>query len=84
MNLHDGVLKLGVALDEQQLASFDRYLALLLEWNQHMNLTSVTDPQEVVVQHFLDSLSCLLALPLIDRQPVQDWLTRPLRATPVG
>lgn len=84
MNLQEGAFQLGVPLDAGQLASFDRYLALLQEWNQRMSLTTITSPEEVVSKHFLDSLSCLLALPAIDRQPVQQWLTRPLRAVDVG
>ena len=84
MNLEEGAFQLGVPLDAAQLASFDQYLALLLDWNQRMSLTTITDPVEVVTKHFLDSLSCLLALPRIDQQPVQDWLARPLRAVDVG
>ena len=84
MNLQQGALEFDVALDAAQLERFDRYLSLLLEWNQQMNLTTITDPAEVVTKHFLDSLSCLLALPRIDRQPLHDWLVRPLRAVDVG
>ena len=84
MNLEEGALELGVPLDARQLGSFDSYLALLQDWNQRMNLTTITDAGEVVTKHFLDSLSCLLALPAIDRQPVQQWLERPLRGVDVG
>ncbi|MEZ4770105.1 MAG: 16S rRNA (guanine(527)-N(7))-methyltransferase RsmG [Caldilineales bacterium] len=84
MNLQEGALELGVSLDAGQLARFDTYLALLQDWNQRMSLTTITDSDEVVTKHFLDSLSCLLALPAIDRQPVQQWLQRPLRAVDVG
>lgn len=38
------------------------YGALLLEWNERMNLTAITDPKEVVEKHFLDSLSPLKAI----------------------
>lgn len=84
MDLRNGALALGAPLDDGQAASFQRYLALLLDWNQRMNLTAITDPAEIVSKHFLDSLSCLLALPQIDDQPVQQWLTRPLHAVDVG
>lgn len=84
INLQEGALQLGVPLDAAQEASFQRYLSLLLEWNQRMNLTSITDPGEVVAKHFLDSLSCLLGLAAVDQQPVQQWLARPLRAVDVG
>ncbi|MDH5506225.1 MAG: 16S rRNA (guanine(527)-N(7))-methyltransferase RsmG [Anaerolineae bacterium] len=49
-------------LTAAQLTAFDRYAQALLEWNRRMNLTAIHDPQEVRVKHFLDSLSCLLAL----------------------
>lgn len=48
----------GLALDEQQLAAFTTYYALLLEWNEKMNLTAITQMEEVAVKHMVDSLSC--------------------------
>jgi 16S rRNA (guanine527-N7)-methyltransferase len=45
-----------------QLAAFERYESLLLEWNARFNLTAIRSPQEMRVKHFLDSLSCLLAM----------------------
>ncbi|MBI2322068.1 MAG: 16S rRNA (guanine(527)-N(7))-methyltransferase RsmG [Chloroflexi bacterium] len=58
-----GLAALGLALQPQQVTLLARYLALLLEWNQRLNLTAVTDPAEVEVRHFLDALSALLVLP---------------------
>lgn len=49
----------GVTLDTAQLDAFDRYAALLVEWNKKMNLTAITEPREIVVKHFIDSLSLL-------------------------
>lgn len=43
---------------------FDIYLNELLEWNKKFNLTSITDPEEVRLKHFEDSLSLLKAYPL--------------------
>lgn len=48
---------LGVSLSAAQLAQFARYEALLLEWNQRMNLTAIREPEQIRVRHFLDSLS---------------------------
>jgi 16S rRNA (guanine527-N7)-methyltransferase len=48
---------LGLSLSEGQLAQFARYEALLLEWNQRLNLTGIREPQQIRVRHFLDSLS---------------------------
>ena len=61
--LTDGAARLGVPLDARQLAQFARLRALLLHWNTRVNLTAITEPGEVVTKHFLDSLTCVLALP---------------------
>src|SRR5437660_7937218 len=42
------------------LAQFLRYRQELLDWNTRMNLTAITDPDEVLIKHFLDSLSLLI------------------------
>ena len=47
-----------IALSQTQMAQFDAYLALLLDWNERMNLTAVRDPHAIQIRHFLDSLSC--------------------------
>lgn len=57
-----GLPTLGVALDRVPL--LEKFSSLLLERNQVMNLTAITDPEQVAVLHFLDSL-CLL--------PLADW-----------
>ena len=53
----------GVVLDAEQLARFDVYRRLLLEWNARFNLTAVTDPIEVERRLFLDAL---LLVPTVD------------------
>ncbi|MCM3112769.1 16S rRNA (guanine(527)-N(7))-methyltransferase RsmG [Lederbergia lenta] len=47
----------GIALDSQQLEQFERYFELLVEWNQKMNLTAITEKEEVYLKHFFDSVS---------------------------
>jgi 16S rRNA (guanine527-N7)-methyltransferase len=47
----------NLTLTDAQAAAFDVYLRELLDWNTRINLTAITDPQQVVVRHFLDSLS---------------------------
>ena len=49
----------GIFLTQEQLQQFDTYAALLLDWNTRMNLTAITEPEEVAVKHFLDSLMLL-------------------------
>ena len=38
---------------------FEKYMNLLLEWNEKINLTAITEPREVEIKHFEDSLTCL-------------------------
>ena len=52
----------GLHLSTAQLEAFSKYEKELLEWNSHTNLTAIRSPEEVRVKHFLDSLTCLLAL----------------------
>ena len=49
---------LGAPLQPEQIAQFQQYEALLLEWNERMNLTAVRQPADIRVRHFLDALSC--------------------------
>ncbi|NLB42012.1 MAG: 16S rRNA (guanine(527)-N(7))-methyltransferase RsmG [Clostridiales bacterium] len=57
--LIDGCSQMRIELSEKQVSQFTKYLELLLEWNQKFNLTAITKPKEVIVQHFLDSISTL-------------------------
>jgi 16S rRNA (guanine527-N7)-methyltransferase len=54
---------MGIPLTRDQLNTFEMYYETLIEWNSRMNLTRITDYEQVQVKHFLDSLSCLLAFP---------------------
>lgn len=47
----------GIELTEAQQNRFQRYYELLMEWNEKINLTAITDPKEVAVKHMIDSLS---------------------------
>lgn len=53
----------GIDLSKEMLARFDRYAALLVEWNERINLTAITAPEEIVRKHFVDSLTLLPCLP---------------------
>ena len=46
-----------IQLAEQDYSRFDLYYKLLVEWNEKINLTAITDPQGVAVKHFADSLA---------------------------
>ena len=47
-----------IELSAEQINQFDTFHRLLNEWNDKINLTTITDPDEVRIRHFLDSLSC--------------------------
>lgn len=49
--------KLEIELDEKQVSQFYTYMQLLLEWNEKINLTAITDPKEIILKHFADSLT---------------------------
>lgn len=57
--LTEGAEQLGVPLEEETAAQFGRFADAMLEKNKVMNLTAVTEPREVVIRHFLDSLAVL-------------------------
>ena len=48
---------LGVTLSDEQIRQFLKYFEMLVEWNEVMNLTAITEYDEVVMKHFVDSLS---------------------------
>jgi len=62
--LEAGARKLGLRLTLQQMEQFRLYYRELIEWNRRMNLTAITDYEEVQVKHFLDSLTVVLAMGL--------------------
>lgn len=82
--LTEGARQFGLSLSPAQIETFQRYCDQLLEWNQRFNLTAVTDPQQVEIRHFLDSLSCLLALTAVNTKPPTAWLVRSLQALDIG
>jgi 16S rRNA (guanine527-N7)-methyltransferase len=63
--LTDGASQLGIELNSAMLARLDQLGAALREGNRRVNLTSIADPAQIEIRHFLDSLSA--AVPLLDR-----------------
>ncbi|MCK4260488.1 MAG: 16S rRNA (guanine(527)-N(7))-methyltransferase RsmG [Halanaerobiales bacterium] len=58
--LISGINELGVQIDSNQLDSFDKFMFLMLEWNEKINLTAITDSKSILVKHFMDSITPLL------------------------
>ena len=55
--LKEDALIFGIHLSDEQLSQFYSYYQILIEWNEKINLTAITDFDEVIKKHFLDSLS---------------------------
>lgn len=64
--------KIGVLLDETALDRFDLYAEMLVETNKTLNLTAITDPDEIVYKHFVDSLALLSCVNFKDNAKVID------------
>jgi 16S rRNA (guanine527-N7)-methyltransferase len=65
MNLSKYAAELfGILLTSEQEVQFETYARELLAWNEHTNLTAITEPEAIRVRHFLDSLSVVKAAPL--------------------
>lgn len=62
VSFKSGLAELGIELSNFQLNQFMRFYELLLEWNSFMNLTAITEFDEVCTKHFLDSLSLCKAI----------------------
>jgi 16S rRNA (guanine527-N7)-methyltransferase len=57
----NSINELGLTAGEAHAEQFMRYLVHLIEWNKVINLTSITDPTEIIIKHFVDSLVALVA-----------------------
>ncbi len=49
--------EINIELKKEQTEKFYKYMNLLLEWNEKINLTAITEPEEVILKHFVDSLT---------------------------
>ena len=54
---------LSVRFFVKQTEQFFEYMNLLIEWNEKMNLTAITDPEEIILKHFIDSITILKDIP---------------------
>lgn len=63
--MEQGLKEFAVELSEKQIDQFYEYYRFLLQWNEVMNLTAITQLEEVVTKHFVDSLSLVKA---VDRE----------------
>lgn len=60
---NEGVLEkastMGVRFSVEQMDKFYKYMNLLIEWNEKINLTAIIEPNEIILKHFIDSITIL-------------------------
>lgn len=56
--LQQAASEYGIVLTDEQMIALTKYFETLIEWNEKVNLTAITDPQDVAIKHMIDSLSC--------------------------
>jgi 16S rRNA (guanine527-N7)-methyltransferase len=61
--IEEGAAMMRLRLDAEQIRLLGRHVDLMLKWNKSINLTAITDPDEVVEKHVLDSLALVGVLP---------------------
>ncbi len=49
--------KIDIEIEKEKLKLFYKYMKVLLEWNEKINLTAITDEKEIILKHFIDSLT---------------------------
>lgn len=64
--------RIGICLDDQALNRFDLFAKLLIEWNNKMNLTAITEPDDIVLKHFIDSITPLSCFDIEENAKIID------------
>ena len=70
--LKEKAAEYGIVLDERALERFDLYARLLVEWNEKINLTAITEPEEIVIKHFLDCLTVFSKVEIKEKAKIID------------
>lgn len=55
--LKDGASEFNINLEKEDIESFFKYKETLLKWNKNINLTAITDDRDIIIKHFIDSIS---------------------------
>ena len=66
------VKELGIELTEEQLIKLDKFYNLLIDWNEKINLTRITEEQDVYLKHFYDSLTIAKVIDLSTKNTLCD------------
>ena len=59
MDFAQKLKEFNIEISEEQIEKFNKYMSFLLEWNEKINLTAITQPEDVKLKHFIDSLTAL-------------------------
>jgi len=59
--------KIGIELTEFHVKQFEKFQKLLLDWNEKINLTAITEENDIITKHFIDSLCCLKYIKSTDK-----------------
>ena len=54
---------LGFDFSVEQISKFYKYMNMLIEWNEKINLTAIIEPNEIILKHFIDSLTIYKDIP---------------------
>ena len=66
--MNEGLEGLSLTLSEKKKEQFYQYYEMLIEWNKVMNLTAITELDEVVTKHFVDSLLLIKVIPNLETE----------------
>jgi len=56
-NLYEKAKMIGIEISENNLEKFYEYMNMLLDWNKKINLTAITEPEDIILKHFIDSIT---------------------------
>ena len=56
-SLKEKLEKININVNDTQVKKFYDYMNLLIKWNEKINLTAITEPEEIILKHFVDSLT---------------------------
>ena len=64
--------KMNIYITEEQLSQLDKFYDLLIEWNKKINLTRITEKEDVYLKHFYDSLTLAKVIDLSTKETLCD------------
>ena len=81
LRLREGAHRLGIDLSAAQVDLFESFYAELVKWNKRLNLTAITEYEEVQIKHFLD---CITLIPLLTEESGEQFVAQEISVIDVG